>query len=153
MDQPFKDKVVIITGASGGIGLETARLLLKAGAHVVLASRNKEKLDSLASEMTGVLAVPTDVTQDSSVDNMVAQTLQKYGRIDILVNNAGILYYKPMADTTPSEIRALMETNYYGAVRCTNAVLPSMKKQKHGMIINVASIAGRVGFPKLGYYC
>lgn len=149
----FKDKIVIITGASLGIGAAAARRLHREGARLVLAARGKDRLEALARELDGTLAVPTDVTKTHDVENLIQKTLAAFGRIDILVNNAGILVYKPLEETSPEEIRALMETNYFGAVNCANAVVKVMKEQKSGAIANVASIAGKVGFTNLGYYC
>ena len=148
----FSDKVAIVTGASSGIGLATARLLHREGAKVVLAARNAGKLEAAARELPGSLAVPTDVTRDESVAALAARTLERFGRIDLLVNDAGILFYKKMSDSSAEENRAMMETNYFGAVRCTDAVLPAMRRQGGGNIVNVASIAGLIGFPRLGYY-
>jgi len=153
MSYNFKDQVVIVTGASSGIGESTARLFSQKGARVVLASRNKIKLDALASELNLAFPVPTDVTREQDLRNLVGQTLQKFGRIDILINNAGLLLYKPMIESSLDEIRKIMEVNYFGAVACAQAVIPTMKQQKSGVIVNISSIAGRVGFPNLGYYC
>lgn len=152
MSDFFKDKIVIVTGASSGIGEAIARLLSKRGAKVILAARRQNKLETLQKELEKSIAIETDVTQEKSVKNLVAQTMQKFGRIDLLINNAGVLVHKPMAETTMEEIRAVMETNFFAAVSCTNIALPIMKKQKSGIIVNIASIAGRIGFPNLGYY-
>ncbi len=149
----FKDKVAIVTGASSGIGLCTARLLSERGARVVLAARSKDKLEKLAQELPNSIAVPTDVTDKNSVLNMVQRTLDAFGRIDILINNAGILIYKPIVQSTDEDLRRVMEVNFFGAVACANAVLPAMEKQKSGTIVNISSIAGRIGFPNIGYYC
>ncbi|MBI4218444.1 MAG: SDR family NAD(P)-dependent oxidoreductase [Elusimicrobia bacterium] len=152
MSDFFQDKVAIVTGASSGIGLETAKLLSNRGSLLVLAARNKEKIESLSKELGRSLPVVTDVTQESSVQNLIAQTLDRFGKIDILINNAGILLYKPMQDCSSEEIQRILEVNFLGAVRCANAALPILKKQGQGTIVNVASIAGRIGLPNLGYY-
>lgn len=153
MDGFFKNKVAIVTGASSGIGLATARLLSQSGAKVVLAARSKEKLASLTGEIPNSIAVPTDVTDPGAVKNLVRRTLEIFGKIDILINNAGALLYKHMADSTPQEIRLVMEVNFFGAAACAMEALPVMEKQKSGVIVNVSSVAGRVGLPNLGYYC
>jgi short-subunit dehydrogenase len=149
----FKDKVAIVTGASSGIGLATVRLLSLSGARVVLAARSQESLTVLTKEISNSIAVPTDVTDPAAVKNLVGRTLEIFGRIDILINNAGVLLYKPMAQSTLEEIRQVMEVNFFGAAACAMEVLPIMKKQKSGVIVNVSSIAGRVGLPNLGFYC
>lgn len=149
----FQDKVVIVTGASSGIGLATARLLSRRGAKVVLAARSKDRLETYSKEMPRSVVCPTDVTEPGAAANLAKTAVEKFGRIDILVNNAGILLYKLMEDTPPEELRKVMEVNYFGAVAVANAVLPAMAAQKSGTIVNVSSVAGRVGFPNLGYYC
>lgn len=152
MNDYFKDKVVIVTGASSGIGESIARTVAKRGAKVVLSARRKEKLEWLSAELKNSLAVYTDVTQEESVHRLVEQTVGRYGRIDILINNAGILLYKPIMESSFNEVREVMETNFFGAVLCAHSVIPIMKRQKEGAIVNVASIAGRIGFTSLGYY-
>lgn len=152
MSDFFKNKVAIITGASSGIGLAAAKLFFQNGAKCVLAARRKGLIDSIAKELEGSLPIETDVTQKKSVENLVSESLKVFGRIDILINNAGILIYKPIEQCSQEELRDVMEVNYFGAVRCVNAILPIMKKQGGGAIVNVASIAGKIGFPSLGYY-
>ncbi|OGR88083.1 MAG: hypothetical protein A3A86_00420 [Elusimicrobia bacterium RIFCSPLOWO2_01_FULL_60_11] len=149
----FMNKVAIVTGASSGIGLATARLLSQRGAKVILAARSKEKLAALAREIPNSIAVPTDVTDPAAVKNMVRRAVDAFGRVDILINNAGVLVYKKMEETTPQEVRRVMEVNFFGAAACAMEVLPVMEKQKSGVIVNVSSVAGRVGLPNLGYYC
>lgn len=143
---------MIITGASSGIGESTARMVAKRGAKVVLSARRKEKLELLSNELKDSFVVCTDVTQEKSVENLVNQTLEKYGRIDVLINNAGLLLHKPIVESSLSEIKAVMETNFFGAVLCTRAVVPIMKRQGKGTIMNVASISGLISFENLGYY-
>ena len=145
--------MTIVTRASGGIGESTARLLHRRGALVVLSARRKAELDRIADDLPGSFSVVADVTQPDSVARMVDGVLKKFGRIDILVNNAGILLYKPMMGTNLDEIRNVMETNFFGAVHCVHAVVSAMERQGQGWIVNVSSIAGRVGFPFIGYYC
>lgn len=152
MNHFFKNKVAVITGASSGIGLAAAKLLFQNGAKCVLAARRKGLLDSIAKELEGSLSIETDVTQKNSVENLVSESLKVFGSIDILINNAGILIYKPIEQCSQEELRDVMEVNYFGAVQCVNAILPIMKKQRCGTIVNVASIAGKIGFPSLGYY-
>lgn len=153
MKKILENRIVIITGGATGIGFETACLLVRKNAKVVLAGRRQEKLESAVKKLGhNAIAVSCDVTDDSSVNNLIIKTLGKFGRIDILINNAGELLYKPMSECTLEETKSVMETNFFGAIRCVNATLPSMKKQGNGIIVNVASIAGRIGFSNLGYY-
>ena len=149
----FADRVAVVTGASSGIGQALARLLAGQGAKVVLAARRDGELEVLARELGAqALAAPTDVSQDASVRGLFEKTLQAFGRLDILVNNAGILIHKPLMQTSLDEARSLMETNYFGAVRCAQAALAAMRPRRQGTIVNVSSIVGRIGLPYLGHY-
>lgn len=134
----FQDKVVIVTGASSGIGLETARLFAERGAHVVPASRRSSP--------------PCDVTRDDDVRQLVDRTFAEFGRIDILVNNAGIGIRAPVADTKPEDARLLMEINFFGALRCIQAVVPVMKRQGTGQIVNVGSVLSMLATSQNGIY-
>src|ERR1700733_14177888 len=122
----FQDKVVIVTGASSGIGLETARAFAREGARVVLAARNETKLQEVANAppewRDQLLVVPTDVTKDEDVHHLVAATMARFGRVDILVNNAGIGMRATLEDTPLDDARPLMDVNLYGPVRCIQAV-------------------------------
>jgi len=153
MKNYFQDQVVIITGASGGIGESTARAISKRGAITVLAARRMDKLERLSKELDRSLPIKTDVSEEKSVKNLIDHTLQTYGRIDILINNAGILLYKMLEEASFDEVRRVMDINYFGAVYGSMFVLPIMKKQKSGVIVNVSSIAGKVGLPNIGFYC
>lgn len=148
----FRDKVAIVTGASSGIGESVARLLSERGAKIVLAARRIDRLKNLSKELPGSLAVPTDVTDEQSVNRLIRKTMDSFGRIDILINNAGVLLYKPILESDTREIRYVTEVNFFGAVSCARGALSIMKKQGSGVIVNVSSIAGRVAFPNLGYY-
>jgi short-subunit dehydrogenase len=148
----LKDKVILITGASSGIGLAAARLFHSDGAKLVLAARNRSRLEPVAEELSGSVAVQTDVTQAESAAGLARTALDRFGRIDVLVNSAGILLYKKASECTDEENRALLETNYFGAVRCVNAVLPAMRRQRAGHIVNLSSVAGCMGLPRLAYY-
>ena len=152
MQNYFKNKVAIVTGASSGIGKETARLLWKNGAKVVLTARKIKKLELLSQELPGSIPISADITQKDEIKNLMQKTVEQFGRIDILINNAGILLHKSIEESTEEEIRKVMEVNFFGAVRCIHDILPIMKKQKSGSILNVASIAGKIGLPNLGYY-
>ena len=146
------DAVCIVTGASSGIGAATARLLSENGAHVVLAARRADRLDALAAELSGSLAVPTDVTAPGDVERLVAQTLDTFGRIDVLVNNAGQGLHVPLEDLDPADLRAVFELNVVAPLFAMQAVLPSMRAQSGGAIVNVSSGTTLRVFPGLGGY-
>ena len=150
------DKTVIVTGASSGIGRETAIAFAHAEANLVLASRNEAALNELAAEVVPlvrrVLVIPTDVTQRATVDAMAEQAAQELGSIDILVNNAGLGLNALLAEGSMTNIRRLFEVNVFGALHCIQAVVPYMKKQGSGQIINVSSVAGKIATPRNGAY-
>jgi len=152
-----KDKVVIVTGASKGIGLATSLLLVEKGAQVILAARNKEALEKACGliEATGgsCILIPTDIRQEDEVKTLIAQVVDRYGRIDILINNAGVLVYGPMVSTTIADWDKVIDTNLKGAFLCSREVLSIMLRQGYGQIINLASGAGKGGFPNLAVYC
>jgi NAD(P)-dependent dehydrogenase (short-subunit alcohol dehydrogenase family) len=152
----LRDRTVIVTGASSGIGRETARLFARAGANVVLASRNTEALARLAQELRPYrgrsLAVPTDVTDAEAVEGMVRRAAGEFGSVDILVNNAGISLYARLAEGSMENVRRLFDVNVFGALNCIRAVAPYMKQQRRGQIINVSSVAGKIAAPYEGAY-
>lgn len=137
--------VAIVAGASGGIGTATVRAMLAAGMTVVAAAPQDELLDALANETAPggrVLIVPTDVTSRAAIDALVARTLVAYGRIDALANVAGIGSSPSFCDSSDDEIERVFAVNLVGAARLMHAVLPVMKAQRRGAIVNVGSIAG-----------
>jgi short-subunit dehydrogenase len=146
-------KNVIVTGASSGIGRATALEMARRGAHVVLAARRTELLEQVAAECRtfGVraLVVPTDVTKPEDCARLASAA----GAVDVLVNNAGFAIFDAVADAKPDELRAMMETNYFGTVNCTQAVLPAMLQRRSGTIVNVSSITGIMGFARMSGYC
>ncbi|MCH7657652.1 MAG: SDR family oxidoreductase [Bacteroidetes bacterium] len=151
----FKNKVAIVTGSSSGIGLATARLLAEKGAKVVLAARNKEKLDEIVKELkengTNVFAVKTDVSSEQDCKNLIEETVNHYKAIDILINNAGISMRALFKDVDLGVIRTLMEVNFFGTVYCTKYALPYLMEAK-GSVIGVSSVAGFHGMPgRIGY--
>ncbi|HEY0382639.1 MAG TPA: SDR family oxidoreductase [Candidatus Elarobacter sp.] len=149
-----RERVAIVTGASGGIGSATVRAFLKAGARVVLAAPHDALLDAIASETQSfgerVLVVPTDITVRGDIDALVARTLVAFGRIDVLANVAGIGSSPSLGDCTDEEIERVLAVNLLGAARLIHAVLPVMKAQRRGAIVNVGSVAGEAGI--MGIY-
>ena len=152
----LRDKTVIVTGASSGIGRETAIAFARAGANLVLASRNEAALNEVAAEITPfagrMSVIPTDVTQQAAVEAMVRQAAEELGTVDILVNNAGVGLNALLAEGSMTNIRRLFEVNVFGALHCIQAVVPYMKRQGSGHIINVSSLAGKIATPRNGAY-
>ncbi|EQB63134.1 MAG: Short-chain dehydrogenase/reductase SDR [candidate division Zixibacteria bacterium RBG-1] len=154
-----QDKIVIITGASRGIGKATALLFGEKGARVVIAARSQDDSEKTASEMikknpkSEVLAVVSDVTQEKSIKNLVQQAIQKFGGIDILVNNAGIGINKPVAEFTTLDWDLTLDTNLKGPFLISREVLPIMIKQRGGQIINISSGAGKNPIKNYAAYC
>ncbi len=150
-------RVVIITGASAGIGRAIAIAYAREGARVVLTARGASALQTLADELTKqghqAIAVPSDVTLPATFQKVVDATLEAFGQIDVLVNNAGITVYGPFWEVEPERFDAVMETNFLGAVRCTRLVLPHMIRRRSGQIVNISSPAGKRGLPQVSAYC
>jgi len=151
----MKDKVVIITGASSGIGKALAYELASRGASVVLAARSKDKLEELVKELESInaraLAVPTDVSIEQDCANLIQATTDKFGKIDVLINNAGISMRALFKETDLNVIRKLMNINFWGTVFCTRYALPYLLKSR-GSVVGVSSIAGFKGLPgRTGY--
>lgn len=153
----FQNKVVIVTGASSGIGLETALAFAREGARVVLAARNETELREVVNThpewRDQFLVVPTDVTKDEDVSQLVGTTVAKFGRVDILVNNAGIGMRATFDDMPLDDVRSLMDVNLYGPIRCIQAVLPQMRRQHEGQIVNVGSVLSMVVAARNAAYC
>ena len=143
MLEPFTDKVVIITGASSGIGAATARLLVQEGAKVVLAARSAERLNALAAELgPTTLSLPAVVTVATDVARLFEETISRFGRIDVLFANAGIYIPGQVAEGDPDAWATLMDVNVDGVLRCVHAVLPQMIQQRSGDILVTSSISG-----------
>ena len=149
-------KSVIITGASRGIGLETALAFGTAGYKVFATMRNPEKAielkEKIKAESLPIIIAAMDVDSDESVQQCIDAILLENGSIDVLVNNAGIEYHGSIEDLTMADFKSIMETNYFGALRCIKALLPLMRKNRNGCIINVASVAGKISSSPLGAY-
>lgn len=142
-------RVAIVTGASAGIGQATARALGRAGMRVALCARRRERLEALAAEMRGAgaeaAAYPLDVTDAPAVGAMVDDVAARWGRVDVLINNAGRGFAARFEDTAPQEFRDLLELNVLAVLTATQAVLPLMRRQGRGHIINISSVVGRRG--------
>jgi NADP-dependent 3-hydroxy acid dehydrogenase YdfG len=132
-------KSVIVTGASSGIGASTARLLHAAGAYPVLAARRADRLAALSEELDGALAVPTDVTDPAQVRDLAAAALDRHQRIDGLVNNAGASMHGPLDQVDLAEFSQILQLNVVGLLAVTQAVLPAMRAQGFGRIVNISS--------------
>ncbi len=153
----YSGKIVVITGASSGIGKESALEFAKLHASVVLVSRDRNKLEEVTKELlkyqTRILVCACDISQKDQVNEMSKQVLEKFGTVDVLVNNAGFGIYGNSNDLKVEEIESQMRTNYLGMVYCTKTFLPKMLEQKSGHIINVASVAASFGIPGMAGYC
>ena len=151
----WRDKVVVVTGGSSGIGLATARAFALRGAQVVLAARGegalKDAADALIHDGLKAHAIRCDVTSDGDVASLISTVQQQFGRLDVLVNNAGRSMRKPILDTTPEDFRDLMDLNFLAVVRCTRAAVPLLEKVS-GSIVNVSSLAGKSVTYFLGAY-
>jgi NAD(P)-dependent dehydrogenase (short-subunit alcohol dehydrogenase family) len=147
-------KVWFITGAGSGIGAATARAALKAGNRVVATGRNLDKLRNALSDVAGdsLAFVQLDVANDAQAKAAVDAAMKVSGRIDVLVNNAGYSLLGNFEELSTAEIEILMATNFYGVMYVMRAVLPVMRKQRSGRIINVSSLAGIIGFKHCGAY-
>ncbi|MFG1920999.1 SDR family NAD(P)-dependent oxidoreductase [Cryptosporangium sp. NPDC048952] len=145
-------KVVLVTGASAGIGAATARLAAKAGARLVLAARRADRIEALADELPDAIAITTDVTDSGQIPTAVQVALDAYGRVDVLVNNAGQGLHVPLEQVDPDDFRAVLELNVVAPLIAMQAVIPTMRKQGGGAIVNVSSGTSRMVLPGLGAY-
>lgn len=149
------NKVVIITGASSGIGEATAVLLAKHGAKVTIAARREDRLKELAAkigEEQSLISV-TDVTEPGQVEKMVKDTIDRFGRVDILVNNAGLMPLSFMSNLHVDEWHRMVDVNIKGVLNCIASVLPHMIEHNSGHIVNISSVAGRRVFMGGAVYC
>ena len=157
MYEDLKNKVAIITGAKRGIGKAIALNLAKNGAKVVVTDLDQDDCEKVVKEIEELkgegLALKLDVTKEEEIKNVIQLTKEKFGRIDILVNNAGIFIQQELEDMETSKIDKLLSVDLRGVILGIKNVIPEMKKQKYGKIINIASIAGFVGFDLSSVYC
>jgi NAD(P)-dependent dehydrogenase (short-subunit alcohol dehydrogenase family) len=150
------DKVALVTGSSSGIGFETSLMLARAGFNTYASMRNLEKSTNITEiarkEKLPLQVVQLDVNNDGSVKDAIVKILKADQRIDVLINNAGYGLFGSVEDTSIEEIKAQFETNFFGVVRVTQQVLPLMRRQNSGTIVNVSSVGGRIGLPALSAY-
>ena len=150
------DKVALVTGSSSGIGFETSLMLARAGFNTYASMRNLEKSKNITEiakkEKLPLQVVQLDVNNDGSVKDALVKILKADQRIDVLINNAGYGLFGSVEDTSIEEIKAQFETNFFGVVRVTQQVLPLMRRQNSGTIVNVSSVGGRIGLPALSAY-
>lgn len=146
-------KVWFITGCSTGFGKQLAKEVLQAGYKAVVTARNTNDVQDIISAYPNTsIAVKLDVTNVAEIKEAVEKAIQSFGTIDVLVNNAGIGYFGAIEESEEEEVRRMFEINFFGLANMTNAVLPILRNQKSGHIINIASIGGLVSFPGVGFY-
>jgi len=157
MTTAFKNKVVLVTGASRGIGKAVALAFARQGATLVLAARSSERLQAVHHEIRDLggqaIWVPTDVTSTSDIDALLHVAMQRFGRIDVLVNNAGIGKVSAIeAAEFEEDLRSTLQASLFGAIHLTRQVLPIMRRQHSGAIVNMSSVMGRKAFARFGGY-
>ncbi len=149
-------RAAIVTGASSGIGMETALALARHGYAVVLAARRADRMEQVARQCRSAgaeaLTVPTDVADPQQVEALVARTVEQFGRVDVMVNNAGFGLFARVHETSAQDLHALFETNFFGVFYGCKAVAPVMIRQHSGHIFNVSSVVGKRGTPFHGGY-
>jgi short-subunit dehydrogenase len=151
----LQGKVAIITGASMGIGEEIAKLFAREGARLVLCARNLARQEEALQRIgagENAISMACDVSQRGQVQSMVQAALNKFGRIDILVNNAGFGLNDTIAELDVAQCRQLFDTNLFGAMECMQAVVPIMRRQGAGDIVNISSVSGHIATPYMGIY-
>jgi NAD(P)-dependent dehydrogenase (short-subunit alcohol dehydrogenase family) len=149
----LEGKVIMVTGASRGIGLAIARRLAEEGAHLVMVARQREALDRAKAQVAGgPLLVSGDVTRSPDVIRMFRRVGRQFGRLDVLVNNAGVFTYKPFANTTLKDWRANLETNLTSLFLVTQAALPWLAKSQAAHLVNILSVSSRLAFPNCSAY-
>lgn len=157
MKLPIADKVIVITGASSGMGEAAARYLSEQGAKLVLGARRLDRIQALADELdvsgVNVVTVATDVTKQADVQHLVDTCVNKFGRIDVLINNAGVMPLSALESLQVDEWNHMIDVNIRGVLHGIAAALPYMRNQKSGHIITTASVAAHKVFPTAAVYC
>src|SRR5580698_6484704 len=148
----IKDSVIVITGASAGIGLATARELAGRGAKIVLAARSGDKLKKIEKEIPGSFVVMTDMHKPADIKNLIKKAHEKFGRIDILINNAGQGMWSNIENINLEDYQAIMDLNVFSVVRAMQDVIPVMRAQGKGLILNISSMVSKNYFPGLAAY-
>ncbi len=148
LERVLSHEIIIVTGASSGIGAATAKELARYGAQIVLAARREDELAKQVDEITRAgdraIAIQTDISDSAQITQLVGQVVERFGRVDVLVNNAGVGWQVPFADESVERIDHMINVNFRGAILATHAVLPGMLERRHGAIISVASVAGHI---------
>ena len=157
MRKTFENQVVVVTGASRGIGRAVALAFAREGAQLVLAARSPERLALVEDEIQAlgrnVLSVPTDMTSPDAVDSLVEAAMNRFGRIDVLVNNAGISKVGPAGSPTfEDDLRQIQQASLFGMIHLTQRVLPILQRQRSGTVVNMSSVMGRKAFARFGAY-
>ncbi len=153
MSQRFRNKTVVITGASSGVGAAAARRFVAEGAHVVIAARGAAALEAVAKEIgEAALAVPTDVSDPNAAEALLRKAAERFGSIHVLVNNAAVNARGPVEQADPAALGQIVDVNLKGPIVLTRLALPYLRKVKRGAIVNVASIAGQVPLPEEATY-
>jgi NAD(P)-dependent dehydrogenase (short-subunit alcohol dehydrogenase family) len=152
----YSNKVAVVTGSSTGIGFETALLLARSGFITYASMRDLKKSKNIAeiakTENLPLTVVQLDVKDDTSVKDAIGKIIAESKRIDVLVNNAGYGLFSPLEDVTLDQVKEQFETNFFGAIRVMHEVMPTMRRQRVGTIVNVSSLVGRVGLPLSSAY-
>ena len=153
MEQTLSGRTVLITGASSGIGAATARALAAAGARVGLVARRADRLEQVLADCPGGRMWSADLADLDGIAGLARSVQGELGPLDVLVNNAGAPKRRPVAGLTPADVEGVMALNYFSPVRLTLAVLPGMLARASGVIVNVASLGGRIGIASEAAYC
>jgi 3-oxoacyl-[acyl-carrier protein] reductase len=143
MDLGLRDRVCVVTGSTGGIGRETARLLVEEGARVVITGRSSERVERTRDELGAALGVPCDLAEPDAPGELIAEAHAELGPVDVLVNNVGVAYQLPLDEVSDEQWEEMWQLNVMSYVRTIRAVVPAMRDRRRGVIVNVSSTAGK----------